>query len=208
MPNICMFNYALSYAEWLMIDSIWQKKNKHNLATYLAKLLVPKDNSWRRTTFVKQRAVVVLPIIRPSIQTQVKRLIELKEQEKTLAEETSDTHIESPTPLLLAASTGIVEIVEYIIGLHPEAMNHVSENELDVLQVTVMIRRVKIYRILKKCSALKRLAGRISDQGRTILHQAARMKYYRRGRQAGIVYELQEELHWFEVSIDLFIFSI
>ena len=130
-----------------------------------------------------------------------------KEKEKKPVEETSGTSIYRLTPLLLAASMGIVEIIEYIIGLYPEALNHVDENELDVLQVTVITQQVNIYRILKKCGVVTRLASQISDEGHTVLHQVTRMKFYIRGHQGGYVYELQEELPWFEVSIDPFIFS-
>ena len=40
-------------------------------------------------------------------------------------------------PLLMAAGTGIVEIVEKIIEMYPEARNHLSEDEQNILHMAV-----------------------------------------------------------------------
>nr|KYP62714.1 Ankyrin repeat-containing protein At3g12360 family [Cajanus cajan] len=191
-----LYAYIYLHAEWDAVGRVWEKKKQHKLAEYLADMLVQKDNSWQRTCNEKQRTVVVLPIIKPAnVAARKKQLNELKDTQST--NQTARTYSEF-TPLLLAASAGIVEIVEKIIDIYPESINHVSENEQNVLHVAVITRQKKIYQVIKNYGALKMLAGRISDKGRTLLHQVARMEYYRGGQVAGYAYELQDELRWYE----------
>ncbi|KAL1320315.1 hypothetical protein AAHE18_14G048200 [Arachis hypogaea] len=190
--------------EWVVINDIWQTKKQHKLVMHLTKVLVPKDYSWQenniRVTSQRQRTVAVFPIFEVSVRH---RLIQKKRdsrQDEKGGPQKVDATSYSPTPLLLAASTGIVEIIEQIIEVHPDAINHVDVKELDVLQVTVRTRQLEIFRFLKTCcgtSMMKKLAGRIGREGRTLLHYVAPMKYKRK-HEAGVVYELQEELRWFE----------
>ncbi|RDX82504.1 hypothetical protein CR513_36700, partial [Mucuna pruriens] len=192
--------HAYLRAEWDVVEGLWDKKKQHKLAEHIAELLVQKDDSWHRTCNEKQRKVVVLPIIKPTnVAAGKKQLNERRLKQAQPTEQITRTYSEF-TPLLLAASAGIVEIVEKIIEMYPESINHVSENELNVLHVAVITRQRKIYKIIKSYGALKMLAGRISDKGRTLLHQVARMEYYRGGQVAGYAYELQDELRWYQVS--------
>ncbi|MED6123961.1 hypothetical protein PIB30_054497 [Stylosanthes scabra] len=201
-------------SEWRLIDDIWQTKKQHKLVLHLTKLLVPKDYSWQQTNNIhvteqRQRTVSVIPIFERSV-SQRKRLIQKKRNRrhdekggapKQVADVNAPIISKSPTPLLLAASTGNVEIVEHMIERHPDAINHVGEKLLDVLQVAVMTRQLEVYEFLRNCcgtSIMKKLAGRIGQDGRTVLHYVAGMKYYKRRHEAGVVYELQEELLWFE----------
>ncbi|RZB82345.1 hypothetical protein D0Y65_031486 [Glycine soja] len=54
------------------------------------------------------------------------------------------------TPLLMAACNGITEIVEVIIHFHPHSIEHVSDDEQNILYMAVKHRQKKIYQILKK----------------------------------------------------------
>ncbi|MED6144482.1 hypothetical protein PIB30_016150 [Stylosanthes scabra] len=198
-------------SEWRVIDEISQRKKQHKLVLHLTKLLVPKDYSWKQSNIKehRQRTVSVIPIFERSV-SQRKRLIQKKrdrrhDEKSGAPKQEADVNAtiisKSPTPLLLAASTGNVEIVEHIIEQHPDAINHVGEKELDVLQVAVMTRQLEVFEFLRNCcgtSIMKKLAGRIGQDGRTVLHYVAGMKYYKRRHEAGVVYELQEELLWFE----------
>ncbi|XP_027338221.1 uncharacterized protein LOC113852179 [Abrus precatorius] len=182
--------------EWDAVDRLWQLKRQHKLAEYLADLLVQKDYSWHKTCNEKQRTVSVLPIIKPiNVTARTKRVNELKETQST---QQSRRTYSDYTPLLLAAEAGIVEIVEKIINMFPEAINHVSEDELNILHVAVRNRQLKIFKLIRKYGALRWLGDRISNKGRTLLHQVARMEYYKGSDQAGYAYELQDELRWFE----------
>ncbi|KAJ1428705.1 PGG domain [Sesbania bispinosa] len=177
--------------EWDAVDRLWKRKKQHELAERLADLLVQKDESWHKTC-ISERTVVVLPIIKPRNHSARMKLLGEMQSEPT--KQSTSTY----TPLFLAASKGIVEIVEKIIEMYPEAINHVSEDELNVLHVAVVNRQMNIYRVLKKYGALKWLGELISNNGRTLLHQVARIEYYRGGQQAGYAFELQHELRWFE----------
>ncbi|KAJ1428704.1 PGG domain [Sesbania bispinosa] len=183
--------------EWDAVDRFWKTKRLHILAERLADLLVQKDESWHKTC-VSERIVVVLPIIKPTnVAARIKLLGDMQSPQPT--QQTPITYSYSAyTPLLLAASKGIIEIVEKIIEMYPEAINHVSEDELNTLHVAVVNRQKNIYRLLKRYGVLRRLGDLISNKGRTLLHQVATIEYYRGGQQAGITYELQEELRWFE----------
>ncbi|KAF7825649.1 ankyrin repeat-containing protein ITN1-like [Senna tora] len=179
--------------EWDNIEEIWERKKKHKLVEEIAEVLVKQDNSWLDTYHAKPRTEVVLPVIQPCMRNPGKGRAKALEKSKTMEPIRSSVY----TPLLLAGSTGIVEIAKRIIELHPEAIAHVSHDEQNVLHVAVKHRQMKIYKLIKKYGALKRLACQMSNKGRTLLHQVARMDYYDGGHQAGVVFQLQEELRWF-----------
>ena len=97
----------------------------------------------------------------------------------------------------MAACNGIMEIVEVIIRLHPQSIEHVSEDEQNILYMAVKHRQLEIFRLLKKLKMVRRLAGKIDKLGNTVLHYTAE---FQGGHQPGYALQLQEELHWFEVS--------
>ena len=166
-----------------------------------------KDNSWQRTFNAKQQTIRILAEIPHSSYKAVNRkpIEEKMDHNQSTEQTTRTTTTPLYTPLLMAASTGIVEIVEKIIGMYPDAINHVSEDEQNILHMAVKHRRREIYRIIKKHEALGSLSKRITKKGRTVLHQVARMDYYREPREAaGVAFQLQDELLWFHVSTHYF----
>ncbi|XP_054782678.1 uncharacterized protein LOC129289965 [Prosopis cineraria] len=97
---------------------------------------------------------------------------------------------------------------EEIIDLHPASIYHVSHDGQNILHVTVKHRQKKIYKPLKKYGVLRSLAVGISSGGCTLLHQAAKIDFYQPGDQAGVVFRLRDELHWFQrVLSDLWIYA-
>ncbi|XP_054792687.1 uncharacterized protein LOC129298317 isoform X1 [Prosopis cineraria] len=186
--------WKIAAKEWDTVKEIWERKKKHMLAALLADFLVSRDNSWMDTKHGEPRTEVVLPVIQPSNIAATKKA----KLEKTHSLE-GPIPCKEYTPLLLAASTGIVEIVRKIIDLHPDAISHVSQHdEQNVLHVAVKHRQKQIYKLLKKYGTLRRLGCQMANQGRTLLHQVARMDYYDGGNQPGVVFQLQDELRWFE----------
>lgn len=119
---------------------------------------------------------------------------------KLITTATSIPHSKNYTPLLMAAGSGIVEIVEKIIDKFPEAICHVSQDEHNVLHMAVKHRQLKIFNMLKKHSAFKSLLFRITAEGRTLLHQISRMEFYVEQHLLGVAFQLQDELRWYEVS--------
>jgi len=68
------------------------------------------------------------------------------------------------------------------------------------MQRAVKYRQKKIVRIIQRKGAIESLVGQISDKGRTILHEVARMDYYKGEHLAGVAFQLQDELRWYDVS--------
>lgn len=106
------------------------------------------------------------------------------------------------TPLLIAASEGIVEIFDEILDVYPQALEHLSKDDESIVHMAISHRRREIFRRVKMMKRIMkhRLFSMIDKRGYTILHHVADMRNYNGGTQAGPALQLQEELQWFEVS--------
>ncbi|KAK4256158.1 hypothetical protein QN277_009062 [Acacia crassicarpa] len=186
--------WKLVAEEWDYIKEIWKIKKQNMQAKELADFLVSRDKSWRNTKRVEPRTHVVLPVIQlPNISETKKALLE-----KTYAFR-NPIECKDYTPLLLAASTGIIEIVDKIIEEYPDSISHISQHDhQNVLHTAVKHRQKSIYKLLKKYKLLKVLGTQIASRNYTLLHQVATLDFYDVGNQPGVVFQLQEELHWFE----------
>ncbi|KAG4971345.1 hypothetical protein JHK82_037011 [Glycine max] len=169
-------------SEWEEIDKLWRKKEMHNLAKELVNLLAPKDYSWRNTAIARDRTVSM------GRSQQEGKSKEIKGEQEGARKPTY-------TPLLMAACNGITEIVEVIIHFHPHSIEHVSDDEQNILYMAVKHRQKKIYQILKKLKMVRSLAGKIDKENNTVLHYTAE---FQGGSQPGFAMQLQEELHWFD----------
>jgi len=149
----------------------------HNLAYELVRLLAMNDNSWQYSSIAMDRTVCIG-----------------KQKEQDVSSHNAITYI----PLLMAACNGIKEIVELIIDFHPQSIEHVSEDEQNILHMAVKHRQLEIFQMLNKLKMVRHLAGKIDNESNTVLHNAA---YFKGGSQPGYALQLQEELHWFEVSV-------
>lgn len=105
------------------------------------------------------------------------------------------------TPLLIAASEGIVEIVNEILQVCPQAIEHVTKDEENILQVAIKYCQMEIFCRVKKMKIIRdcRLVSRIDNRGYTILHHVADTEKYDGGNKAGPALQLQAELKWLEV---------
>jgi len=79
------------------------------------------------------------------------------------------------TPLLIAASEGIVEIFDEIVDVHPQAIEHISKDEVSIVHAAISHRQREIFRRLKMMKGIMehRLFSMIDKRGYTILHHAA-----------------------------------
>nr|POF00284.1 hypothetical protein CFP56_29828 [Quercus suber] len=102
----------------------------------------------------------------------------------------------------MATSKGIVEIVEEILRVYPQAVDHVTPDKCwNILHVAISHRQLEIFHLVKKMDIpMARLVRRIDEDQCTILHHVGIMKYYKGGTLPGPVLQLQEELQWFETS--------
>ncbi|RDX58303.1 Ankyrin repeat-containing protein ITN1, partial [Mucuna pruriens] len=199
----------LPSSEFNGIGHIWQRKKQHKLAEHLAGLLVQRDFSWQISFHENFQPLIVMPVL-SSKSDRIKHIHHMKEMHKTNSEifhsksyrpittATSIPHSKNYTPLLMAAGSGIVEIVEKIIERYPEAICHVSQDEHNVLHMAVKHRQLKIFNMLKKHSAFKSLVSRITAEGRTLFHQISRMEFYVEQHLPGVAFQLQDELRWYE----------
>lgn len=183
--------------EWRGIEKLWRKKEKHNLVQELVHLLAKNDKSWKYSSIARDRPVSM---------GRGHHIVEGKQKEKQQEPNVTSFKPIIYTPLLMAASNGIIEIVEVIIHFHPQSIEHVSEDEQNILYMAVKHRQLGIFLMLKKLNMVGHLAGKIDKESNTVLHNTADFKG---GSQPGYALQLQEELHWFEVSIvNVVIFSI
>ncbi|XP_059437024.1 ankyrin repeat-containing protein NPR4-like [Corylus avellana] len=104
------------------------------------------------------------------------------------------------TPLLIAASEGIREIFDEILKVHPQAIEHVTQDEENILHVVIRYRQREIFRLVKEMKKImdSRLSSRIDGRSYTILHHVADMTKYDGGTKPGPALQLQEELKWLE----------
>ncbi|QCD88758.1 hypothetical protein DEO72_LG3g3308 [Vigna unguiculata] len=216
-PVLSRINYAVWRTlakEFDGIGRIWQLKKQHKLAEHLSELLVEKDFSWQISFHENFQPLIVLPVL-SSKSDRIKHLHHTKEMHKTNSEmsrsrsyrpittATSLPYSQNYTPLLMAAGSGIVEIVGKIIDRFPEAICHVSQDEHNVLHMAVKHRQLKIFNMLRKHSAFKSLIFRITAEGRTLLHQISRMEFYVEQHLPGVAFQLQDELRWYERVKDI-----
>lgn len=174
-----------------MINRMWKQKKIHVSAVKLASTLVQNDTSWFDSHEPKERDTICL-----------ERKEEKAEDEKSAASGVKSLS-EPDTPLIIAASTGIVEIVNVILDMCPQAVEHISKTGKNILHVAILHRQYKVFNLVRSKEEAKRLVRGIDNDGCTILHHAADIKYYRDGTIPTPALELQQEFKWFEVKMDL-----
>jgi hypothetical protein len=153
-PCICVHVNS----EWKGIEKLWRKKEMHNLVQELVYLLAKNDNSWQHSSIARDRTVSM---------GRSSHIIEGKQKEKQEEQEDVSSHKATIyTPLLMAACNGIIEIVEVIIHFHLRSIEHVSEDEQNILYMAVKHRQLQIFRMLKKLKIVRCLAGKIYRQGK------------------------------------------
>ena len=178
-----------------MIDRMWTQKKMHASAVKLAKILVSTDASWFEPHEPEEEDAICL-----------ERKEDTEERVKKSAAYGMES-LEPDTPLFIAASTGIVEIVNEILTVYPQAVEHISKTGQNILHVAIRHRQYKVVDVVKNRVEAKRLVRGIDNDGCTILHHAADAKYYQGGTKPTPPLQLQQELTWFEV-ICLFKFHL
>ncbi|KAK8349961.1 hypothetical protein V6Z11_A06G179700 [Gossypium hirsutum] len=171
---------------WNMIDRMWNQKKMHASAVKLASTLVRTDTSWFDSHETEEGDTICL-----------ERKGEKAKDEKSAASGIKSSS-EPDTPLIIAASTGIVEIVKEILHMYPQAVEHISKTGQNILHVAILHRKYKVFNLVNTKEEAKRLVRGIDNDGCTILHHAADIKYYQGGTIPTPALELQQELKCFE----------
>jgi hypothetical protein len=190
----------LTWTEWPAIDKIWKMKRNRAAALELTISLAKMDATWADSYSSEGDKTI-------SLEKADDDVIKEREGEKSnnteggKGGEGAKKEYQYKTPLLIAAREGIVEIVDEILKEHPQAIEHVTKDEENILHVAIRFRQMEIFRRVKKMKAIMecRLASRIDNKGYTILHHVADMGNYDGGTKAGPALQLQEELKWLEV---------
>ncbi|XVF27960.1 hypothetical protein REPUB_Repub14bG0154100 [Reevesia pubescens] len=186
----CKMNHAICKwlsNRWETLNRIWTSKKTHSLAFKLVEMLVRRDTSWF-VAYAQEQDTICL-------EREEKDETEIKTEEGT----TKRSKLRD-TPLLIAASTGIMEIVRSILKVYPQAVEHVNQNGQNILHVSILHRQFEVYDLVinEKKEAKERLVSGIDNDGCTILHHAAKTRYYHGGRKPTPALQLQEELTWFK----------
>ncbi|XP_044500256.1 uncharacterized protein LOC123221473 [Mangifera indica] len=153
-----------------------EEKRKHKLAFKLAETLIKKDSSWDE--IINRLVVPEFPFD--------------KDQSSKVDYE--------PIPLLLATEKGIVEIVNKILEICPQLVEHCNDLGQNILHVAIKHRQYEIFNHVKNMEIpMTRLVRKVDKNGYTILHHAADMKPGTTKRHPeGPVYQLQEEIKWYK----------
>ncbi|BFG40774.1 hypothetical protein CerSpe_270480 [Prunus speciosa] len=167
-----------------------EEMQKQKALLELTHLLVEKDYSW-----VENKKTNDVPIF--TVPSQEENAISGDDDGE---EEESKSIHHNDTPLFIATSTGISQIVKKMLELHPQSVEaHDVDNQQNILHMAVKHRRLEIFKLVKKSkSVTSRMAMKIDRDGNTLLHQAAYMEYYSTNTQrvGGPALQLQQELRW------------
>ncbi|KAI9123580.1 hypothetical protein K1719_004880 [Acacia pycnantha] len=204
-PTSASYLSKIKYAVWNNlaevfngIESLWKDKRKHQSAKRLAEFLVKHDLTWQisysnRTSDSQQ---LQLP---PRLYNVEKRKQHLeRKEEKEEDNDQSKILKHYCTPLFVAASNGIEEIVDSFLKEHPVSLNYMGVAGINILHIAVRHRQFKIFKLLKQNPWFSSLGYGISSANRSALHEVAGLDYYRGSSQPGAAFKLQEELKWYK----------
>ncbi|XP_059660951.1 uncharacterized protein LOC132307255 isoform X2 [Cornus florida] len=135
-----IFHWAWTVPLW---EAIWKEMIKYESAKQLARFLVRKDNtSWKETYPFEAPTNETLNNGGPSISSSASSNIDVEVQ---IYGEKSNS-----TPLFLAIKAGCVDIVEMILQLYPQAVEHVDANGCTILHIAVKFRQLWVFDVLRQ----------------------------------------------------------
>ncbi|KAJ9689813.1 hypothetical protein PVL29_012471 [Vitis rotundifolia] len=105
------------------------------------------------------------------------------------------------TPLFLATMSGIREIVEQILDVHPQAIEHINNRGKNILHFAVKYRQIEIFNLVVNNEMLaRRLVRKTDEWGNSILHMVGKKRSgYIAEKIQSPALQLQKELLLFEV---------
>ncbi|CAK7351549.1 unnamed protein product [Dovyalis caffra] len=103
------------------------------------------------------------------------------------------------TPLIAAARHGIMEIIEAILDVYPQAIEHINEKDENIFHVAARYRREEVLNLLQSSYFVTpRLGRRINHDGDSILHQAAYLGEAHPRDRPGDALRMQSDIQWFK----------
>ena len=212
------------------MEAVRKEKARYESAAKLAELLIPNDTSWKLTNPREDRSkprthrygpgtslnekglgrdgLQSLSVGNeeketPQGQSQESKKSSFTEREGGGEEEDYTTPIikTGETPLFLATMSGIREIVEQILDVHPQAIEHINNRGKNILHVAVKYRQIEIFNLVVNNEMLaRRLVRKTDEWGNSILHMVGKKRSgYIAEKIQSPALQLQKELLLFEV---------
>ncbi|KAI7999313.1 Ankyrin repeat-containing protein [Camellia lanceoleosa] len=190
-----------SYCRIPAWETIQGRNQRYKSAVRLAKYLITKDTSWEATASAmddgKPRTHKYRSSSTPSIPSDGQEVVGEKEKSTTSSQETIGGKT-AEIPLFLATKSGILEIVEEILRMYPQAIEHIDHEGRNILHVAIQYRQIHIFDFVEKLEIpMKRLLRKINNDGNSILHMVG-TKTEDAGDMRSPALLLQEDLLLFE----------
>ncbi|XP_060213089.1 protein ACCELERATED CELL DEATH 6-like isoform X3 [Lycium barbarum] len=151
-----------------MVESMRQKKQRHELVLELAKFLIAKDTSWEHSESALNKVKPRYHKYR--LMSDVSKGQE-KEDQRVVAQEGQAVTKVAESPLILATKSGCTEIVEEILKTYPQAVEYIDSQGRNILHVAIKYRQMQIFDIVEKMDMpMRRLKRKITHKGNSILH--------------------------------------
>jgi hypothetical protein len=107
----------------------------------------------------------------------------------------------SVSPVLIAAKTGIREMVEYILEKIPMAMWDQDKDEKNIVLLAVEHRQVNVYNLmLNEISTTNEALVKLDKKGNSVLHLAAMLGHNLPRSDSGAVIQMHWESNWLKVT--------
>ncbi|XP_047311078.1 ankyrin repeat-containing protein At5g02620-like [Impatiens glandulifera] len=157
-------------------EAIRMRNHAYETAVDLAKFLIQRDTSWKETESAVDRSK---PKTHKYGSTSFASdgsgeiTITAPAQDQAIQPQTSSTVLKkkAQTPLFLAAKSGIREIVEELLRLYPQAVEHIDDEGRNILHVAIKYRQIHIFGIVEKMGIpMMRLIRKTDNVGNSILH--------------------------------------
>ncbi|KAK7850406.1 ankyrin repeat-containing protein, partial [Quercus suber] len=178
-----------------------KQEQKYKSAVQLAKFLIERDISWDSTYPGTDQSKPVLHKYGSSTSIE-KKAVEANPVSSLGQEEGTAKTAEGgkKTPLFLATMSGCLEIVEDILKIYPQAVEHIDDKGRNILHIAIKYRQLKIFELVNDMELpMQRLIRKIDEDGNSILHTVGKKnKDYVPEKMQGPALELQDELRWFE----------
>ncbi|KAI3765290.1 hypothetical protein L2E82_15320 [Cichorium intybus] len=181
----------LEDTSWMLspLKKLRKRKFRCEWATKLIKLLVKEDTSWEDT---ESRLAKLTSKFHQYGKTPSAT------QQEEIATYESAARLPD-TPLLLATKHGCTQIVDEILTVYPQAIEHIDQDGRNILHVAIMNRNHEVFDyIVGKRYARERLRGKIDNDANTLLHMVGEEVADIDKELKGPAYVLQDNMRMFK----------
>ncbi|THG15081.1 hypothetical protein TEA_013998 [Camellia sinensis var. sinensis] len=153
-------------------EAIRGKNQKYQSAVRLAKFLIKRDTSWEATETVLNMGISKT---HKYGMASISSVQSVGKEYKTETSHVTNKPNTAETALFLATKSGILEIVEEILNVYPQAVEHIDDDGRSILHVAIKYRQIHIFDFVEKMEIpMRRLIRKIDNDGNSILHMIGR----------------------------------